>query len=255
MRLQTLRAGRSLALGAAGLAVFILLWQAAVAGGLVPRAFLPAPSDIPQAFLKEVRSGFWLASILNSLGHYLGGLFLGAALGIVSGLLTGQSRTAEESVSWVVRLLRPIPGLAWVPFAIIWFGVSTSAAVFIVGVGVFWICYFATLGAVRAVDRDLLEVADAYGFRSMPEKMVKIVLPAAAPGILSGLRTALGQAWMAVVAAEIFGVAGLGQRMMQASSLLATDIVVVYMITMAALYGLIDTVFVIVQSRVLAWKA
>ncbi len=133
----------------------------------------------------------------------------------------------------MVRLLRPIPGLAWVPFAIIWFGVSTPAAVFIVAVGVFWICYFATLGAVRAVDRDLLEVADAYGFRSPIAKLVKIVLPAAAPGILSGLRTALGQAWMAVVAAEIFGVMGLGQRMMQASSLLATDIVVVYMITMA----------------------
>ena len=76
-------------------------------------------------------------------------------------------------------------------------------------------------------------------------KLVKIVLPAAAPGILVGLRTALGQAWMAVVAAEIFGVTGLGQRMMQASSLLATDIVVVYMITMAALYGIIDTAFVL----------
>ncbi len=60
---------------------------------------------------------------------------------------------------------------------------------------------------------------------------------------------------MAVVAAELFGVAGLGQRMNQASSLLATDIVVVYMLTMAALYGLVDTLFVAVQSRVLAWKA
>ena len=60
---------------------------------------------------------------------------------------------------------------------------------------------------------------------------------------------------MAVVAAEIFGVAGLGQRMMQASSLLATDIVVVYMITMAGLYGIVDTVFVVVQGRILAWKA
>jgi NitT/TauT family transport system permease protein len=176
-------------------------------------------------------------------------------LGVALGVLTGQSRQTEAFVAWVVRLLRPIPGLAWVPFAIIWFGVSTGAAVFIVAVGVFWICYFATLSAVRAVDRDLLEVAEAYGYRSAPAKLVKIVLPAAAPGILGGLRTALGQAWMAVVAAEIFGVAGLGQRMMQASSLLATDIVVVYMITMAGLYGIIDTLFVVAQSRILAWKA
>ncbi|WP_163478997.1 ABC transporter permease subunit, partial [Klebsiella pneumoniae] len=69
----------------------------------------------------------------------------------------------------VVRLLRPIPGLAWVPFAIIWFGVAPSAAVFIIAIGVFWIAYFAAHGAVRSVDRDLIEVADAFGFRSGPE--------------------------------------------------------------------------------------
>ncbi len=81
-----------------------------------------------------------------------------------------------------------------------------------------------------------------------------MLLPAAVPGILVGLRTALGQAWMSVVAAELFGVAGLGQRMTQASSLLATDVVVVYMLTMALLYGLIDTLFVAAQTRLLAWR-
>jgi sulfonate transport system permease protein len=246
---------RSIGLGALGLGAFLLLWAGLVRSGVLPPALLPAPSQLPAALWREIQSGFWIASIRSSLGHYLMGLLLGALLGVALGVVTGLSRAAEASVAWVVRLLRPIPGLAWVPFAIIWFGVSTGGAVFIVGVGVFWICYFATLGAVRSVDRDLMELADAYGYRSAPAKLVKIVLPAAAPGILAGLRTALGQAWMAVVAAELFGVTGLGQRMMQASSLLATDIVVVYMITMAALYGIIDTAFVLVQSRILAWKA
>jgi NitT/TauT family transport system permease protein len=75
------------------------------------------------------------------------------------------------------------------------------------------------------------------------------------PGILVGLRTALGQAWMAVVAAEIFGVPGLGNRMIEASSLLATDIVVVYMLTMAALYGILDSLFLAAQNWLLRWKA
>ncbi len=75
------------------------------------------------------------------------------------------------------------------------------------------------------------------------------------PGILVGLRTALGQAWMAVVAAEIFGVPGLGNRMIEASSLLATDIVVVYMLTMAALYGILDPLFLVAQNWLLRWKA
>jgi NitT/TauT family transport system permease protein len=237
-----------------GLFAFLAVWEAAPRLGLVSPAFLPPPSALPEAFLREWRSGQWLLAIRNSLGHYTSGLSAGVATGVVLGIITGMSRTAEQTTAWVVRVLRPVPGLAWVPFAIIWFGVSPAAAVFIIGVGVFWIVYFASHGAVRAVDRDLIEVAEAFGFRSPRERLVKVVLPAAMPGILVGVRTALGQAWMAVVAAEIFGVAGLGQRMMQASTLLATDIVVIYMLTMALLYGLLDTGFVRLQAWVLRWK-
>ena len=171
------------------------------------------------------------------------------------GIAAGMSTWFESATAWIVRIVRPIPGLAWVPFAIIWFGVEPSAAVFIIAIGVFWIVFFATHGAVRGVDRDLIEVAHAFGFRSSLGRLVKILLPAATPGILVGIRTALGQAWMAVVAAEIFGVPGVGQRMMQASGLLATDIVVVYMLTMAGLYGIFDTAFVAIQNWVLRWKA
>ncbi len=242
------------ALPLVGLAVFLALWEAVPRAGLVNPAFLPPPSVIPAAFAREWASGMWAGSIVASLGHYATGLLAGVGAGVALGILTGMIRAAEQATSWVVRVLRPIPGLAWVPFAIIWFGVSSSAAVFIIAVGVFWIVFFATHGAVRAVDRDLVEVADAFGFRSAPERLVKVLLPAATPGILVGARTAIGQAWMAVVAAEIFGVAGLGQRMMQASTLLATDIVVVYMLTMAALYGVLDAAFMAGQRWLLRWK-
>lgn len=246
---------RAPALAFLGLALFLLVWEAVPFFGWVNPAFLPAPSTLPKAFMREVASGAWLSAILGSLWHYFVGLFVGAGLGVALGVLVGMSRIVDEATSWVVRVLRPIPGLAWVPFAIIWFGVNPSAAVFIIAIGVFWIVFFAAQGAIRGVDRDLIEVADAFGFRSPWQRLVKILLPAALPGILVGVRTALGQAWMAVVAAEIFGVAGVGQRMMQASSLLATDIVVVYMLTMAALYGLLDTAFVAFQKWVLRWKA
>ncbi|TCR68295.1 ABC transporter permease [Bosea sp. BK604] len=246
---------RAPALALAGLIVFLLLWEAIPYFGLVNPAFLPGPSVLPVAFWREVTSGAWGSAILGSLWHYFIGLFVGAGLGAALGIFVGMFRIAEEATAWVVRVLRPIPGLAWVPFAIIWFGVNPSAAVFIIAIGVFWIVFFAAQGAIKGVDRDLVEVADAFGFRSSWQRLTKILLPAALPGILVGVRTALGQAWMAVVAAEIFGVAGVGQRMMQASSLLATDIVVIYMLTMAALYGLLDTLFVALQGWLLRWKA
>ncbi|MGU3537085.1 ABC transporter permease [Methylobacterium sp. A54F] len=250
-----MRLFRSTLLAALGLAAFLALWEAVPRLGLVNPAFLPPPSTLPAAFLKEVSLGIWPEAVLSSLTHYVAGLAAGAGAGIGLGLLSGMFRPFEAFTAWIVRLLRPIPGLAWVPFAILWFGVEPSAAVFIIAIGVFWIVFFATQGAVRNVDRDLIEVAQAFGFRSAGARLTKILLPAATPGILVGLRTALGQAWMAVVAAEIFGVPGVGQRMMQASSLLSTDIVVVYMLTMAALYGLFDSAFVALQDWLLRWRA
>ncbi len=245
---------QSIALAALGLAAFLLLWEALPFFGIVPASFLPPPSALPEAFLREVTSGIWQEMVVLSLRHYMIGLLLGGFLGVSFGVLTGLLKPVEASLSWVVRILRPIPGLAWVPFAILWFGVNPSGAVFIIAIGVFWISYFAALGAVQAVDRDLLELADAFEFRWWFQKLFKVILPASAPGILAGLRTALGQAWMAVVAAEIFGVPGLGSRMIQASNLLASEIVVIYMATMALLYGIIDAIFVAAQNRLLQWK-
>ena len=243
------------ALAAVGLLAFLLLWEALPKLGLLNPILMPPPSQIPAALIREVRSGTWILAVVSSLSHYAEGLAVGSALGLLLGVAAGMFRVFENLTAWIVRLLRPIPGLAWVPFAIIWFGVEPSAAIFIIAIGVFWIVFFATQGAVRGVDRDLIEVAQAFGFRSAFARLIKIVLPAATPGIMVGVRTALGQAWMAVVAAEIFGVPGVGQRMMQASSLLSTDIVLVYMLTIAGLYGLFDTAFVLLQNWLLRWRA
>ena len=246
--------GRRGVLAAAGLAAFLLLWEAIPRLGLVSPLFVPPPSGLPLTFWRELVEGYWGDSVAASLSHYLMGLTLGTALGVALGVTTALSRKVEALLSWVVRLLRPVPGLAWVPFAIVWFGISEKAATFIIVIGVLWINYYAAFAAARAVDRDFLELADAFGQGGRWSKLVKIILPGASAGILAGVRTGLGQAWMAVVAAEMFGIHGLGQRMMQASSLLATDVVLVYMVTIAALFGLTDALFVLIRDRVLAWQ-
>jgi sulfonate transport system permease protein len=239
---------------AAGLAAFLLLWEAAPRLGLISHLLLPPPSILPAAFWRELSGGYWTAAVLASLGHYFLGLVIGTAIGIALGILTALSERLEASLSWIIRLLRPVPGLAWIPFAIVWFGITEATATFIIIIGVLWINFFAAHGAARAIDKDLIEVADAFGHRSRPAKLIKIILPGATAGILAGVRTGLGQAWMAVMAAELFGIPGLGQRMAQASSLLATDVVVVYMMTIAGLYGLTDTLFVLLRDRLLRWQ-
>lgn len=245
---------RSLALSAGGLALLLAAWEAVSRAGLVSVVLMPPPSAVVPAFLKEVERGVWGAMVLESLGHYTLGLAIGAALGIGVGVAVALSPTVEAAQAWTARLLRPIPPLAWIPFAIIWFGIERTSAVFIISIGVFWINYFTAIGAVKAVDRQLVEMADAFGHRSVAARLSKVILPGALPGILAGLRASVGQGWMVVVAAELFGIPGVGQRMMEASGLLATDIVIVYMLTIALLYGIADFAFVRVQRRLLAWQ-
>jgi len=241
-------------LGAVGLATFLLLWELALRSGLLPGSLVPLPSAIPAVLAAEISDGIWLEVVTASLAHYSVGLLVGSLLGIVVGVAAALLPAVDALHAWLARLLRPIPPLAWIPFAIIWFGINPSAAAFIISIGVFWINYFASYSAVRSVDPGYDEVARAFGQSGFLARLAKVSLPAAAPGILGGLRAGLGQGWMTVVAAELFGIPGIGQRMMEASSLLATDIVVVYMLTIAALYAVFDFLFMILQRRLLRWQ-
>lgn len=240
-------------LSIAGLVLFLAAWEAAVRSGLLPRTLVPAPSAVPQAFVSELRNGFWVSSVLASLNHYTLGLLFGSVGGVAFGLATALSPRLDALTSGLTRLLRPIPPLAWIPFALIWFGATEGAAAFIIAIGVFWVNYFATVAAVRAIDPGLIELAAAFGQNGILARLGKIILPGASPGMLGGLRTGLGQGWMAVVAAELFGVPGVGQRMSDAAGLLATDVLVVYMLSIALLYAISDAAFVWVGQRVLAW--
>lgn len=252
----TLSAGRSsnLWLGLLGIAIVFAIWELSVRSGAVQATLVPLPSSLPGTFLQEIERGVWPRVVLGSLRHYTTGLLLGTVLGLAVGAAVALAPGFRALQYYVARVLRPIPPLAWIPFAIIWFGINRSAATFIISIGVFWINYFAGSQAIASVDRDLIEVARVFGHDRFFPRLMKVILPAALPGILTGMRTGIGQAWMTVVAAELFGIRGIGQRMIEASGLLAIDVVMVYMLTIAALYGLTDAAFSLLQRRLLKWQ-
>lgn len=242
------------ALSAAGLIGFLAFWEGLSQSGLISNTLLPPPSSIAPSLVSEIKEGFWQMMMWASFRHYAVGFLIGSFLGVTLGVLVALFPRVEASQAWLARMLRPIPPLAWIPFAIIWFGITETAAAFIISIGIFWINYFTAMAAVQSVDKDLIEVARAFGHRTFSALLKKVILPGAAPGILSGLRAGLGQGWMTVVAAELFGIEGIGQRMMEASGLLATDVVILYMFSIAFLYGISDYIFVTVQKRILAWQ-
>lgn len=236
------------------LAGFVGIWWLVAHFGNLPSYILPSPEKAGATFLDELISGRMADNLLKSARHYTLGLTCGVSLGVVLGVATAKSRTLELLLGPVIAMLRPIPPLAWLPFAIIWFHISTTAAAFLIGIISLWLNFYASNAGVRGVERGLLEVAQTLGVTSNLRLLCRVVLPAALPSILTGVRQSLGQAWMAVVAAELLGVRGLGFRMTEAAGLLAMDVVVAYMVLMGLVYFAIDSVFLLVEARLLRWR-
>jgi len=234
--------------------VFLAIWEGSVRLGLIPKVLVPPPSSVVPSFIREQAEGLWWHNVVASFRHYFIGVIAGSVLGIALGIASGLWPGVQRSQEGIARLLRPIPPIAWIPFAIIWFGVTETAASFIIAIGVFWFNYFASYTAVKSVDKGFIELAYAFGQGRFINRLTKVVLPAAAPGIFSGIRAGLGMGWVTVVAAELFGIPGIGQRMMEAGGLLATDIVVLYMVTIACLYSICDIAVSIVSNGVLRWQ-
>lgn len=241
-------------MGALGLLVFIALWKSAESFEWVRRGTIPDPFTIPTAFWDELTSGRLVPAIGSSLVHYVWGLAFGSVLGFGVGLGVATQPWLDAFHAWLARILRPIPPLAWVVFAIAWFKVSHAGAAFVISIGVFWVNYFATYSAVRNVDPRFYELAQAFGQGGYLKRTLSVTLPGASPGILAGLHTGVGQAWMTLIAAELLGVPGMGQEMNAAAGVGAYDAVVVYMLAISLVYTISDWLFGMVETRALRWR-
>ena len=254
--------------GAVGTVAFLAVWH--VAALSQPVFLLPSPIEVANAFLVELTApeafvvpvtGTELTltrlpvKLIQSLYHYVPGLLIGGTAGIASGLALGWSSALDDAFTPVTRVLRPIPPLAWIAFAIVWLGVNHTGAAFIVGIGAFWINFYNAYAGVEGVPNDLQEVASSLGVDDDLTMIRKVVIPSATPEIMTGIRTSIGQGWMIVVAAELFGAPGIGFEIINASQNLALDVSVAYMFVISLVFLVSDSAFRRVQRRVLAWRA
>ncbi|WP_265108502.1 ABC transporter permease [Halosolutus halophilus] len=243
---------RRLLFGAGGIAAFVALWWL---GSLVqPSYVLPSPIAVAETFAAEAASGDLTAALGQSVRHWLPGAVVGTGLGIGVGIALAWSSVLDDVSSPVVRVLRPVPPLALVGFAIAWFGINHAGAAFIIAVGAFWINFYAAYGAVEGVSEDLLDVARSLGVKGNLELVRSVVVPAASPELMTGIRTGIGRSWMLVVAAELFGVPGIGREILRASNNLQVDAVITYILALSLVFLVVDTAFRAAQRRVLAWR-
>jgi NitT/TauT family transport system permease protein len=186
----------------------LLAWQLAVT--LTRTQIFPLPAEVLRGVGELARKGLLWSYVGDSLRRVGVGYGVAALLGIALGVPLGRSATLERLINPLIQTMRPISPLAWMPLAVIWFGVSELAPTFLIFLAAFFPIVVATANAVRTIPPMFFRAAQNF---ALPRGALlrRVLLPAIVPRVLTGLRVALGIAWMVVVAAEMLGVdSGLG---------------------------------------------
>ncbi|WP_405030788.1 ABC transporter permease [Paenibacillus hexagrammi] len=232
----------------------LVIWQISGSLGFVSKTMLPTPYEIWLAFYDLLRSGELFRHLEISIWRAAVGFLLGGSLGLVFGLLVGLFRKLEHSVDPSIQMLRTVPHLAITPLFILWFGFGEFSKILLIAKGAFFPLYVQTFLGIRSVDSKLFDVARVLEFSKF-KQVTKLVLPAALPNILLGLRLSIGVAWLGLVVAELMGSSeGVGYLILDARQFSQTAIVFVGIIIFAIVGKGSDSLVRILEKRLLKWR-
>ncbi|MET0726100.1 MAG: ABC transporter permease [Leifsonia sp.] len=189
--------------GGAIIPVLILLaWHYASTTGLVPISQLPSPEMVWLAAVDLAQRGLLGLYVAISTQRVLVGFAIGGGLGLIVGAVVGLSRLADILLAPTLGAIRAVPSLAWIPLLILWFKIGEESKIILIAIGAFFPVYTIVASALRHVDRHLIEAGRAFGL-SGARLFTTVQLPAVVPSVISGLRLALAQSWLFLVAAEL----------------------------------------------------
>lgn len=248
----------------------IVLWQLVAAYIVQNEFYLPSFTDMAYAFVEIIYTSAKLdllgldyqlpvlmVDFIYSLMHFWIGLFFALVVGIPVGMVMGWFHAIDRIVDPLIEIVRPIPPLAWIPFAIIWIGLNPLAAGFLIFVGAVFPIIINTSTGFKNISRVYVEAAKVLGCNRDRELIRYVAMPSALPSIAAGIRIAMGVGWMCVVAAEMFGVSrnGLGYKIWHHYYLHNMDLVMVYMLILGLLGLSIDRVLrYYIDEKFLKWR-
>jgi len=230
-----------------------VLWE--VTGRIMDSTLIPPLSRIGAAWWKLLASGKLAANLTLSLTTLAAGFFLAVAIGIIIGLLMGRFRAVEHFLDLYVNVLMSAPTTAFVPVLIMWFGLGVESRIAVVFLFAVFVIIINTMTGVKQVDTVLVEMARSFGARER-EIFFKIVLPAALPAIMAGLRLGMGRAVKGMVTAEmLLTLTGIGAMIMQYGSSFATDSLFAVILTILLVALLSMKAVHWIDRRLTGWKA
>jgi NitT/TauT family transport system permease protein len=250
--------------------VALALWQLASSMGWVNALVLPSPLAVlrkwieyasptepytpaTESWLAWAFSGELLRDTFSSMYRVVVGFVVGAGLALPLGLSMGSSQRVYAWMNPLVQVLRPIPPIAYIPLSILWFGLGNPPAIFLIAIGAFFPVLINTIVGVRNVDGIYLRAARNLG-ANQRTLFMRIMLPAAVPYILSGVRIGIGTAFIVVIVAEMIAVNnGLGFRILEAREYFWSDKIIAGMISIGLLGLAIDLAVTRLNNHLLRW--
>lgn len=232
----------------------LVVWHVAAVYGFANPILLPPPGRVAVSAYRAILTGELLRHIADSLVRVLYANAIALGAGVPLGLVMGLFRPAEELLDGLLNLVRPVPPIAWIPLAILWFGIGEKSVVFITLLAAFFAILLNTFAGVRSVDRSLVRAALSLG-ASRWVLIWRVVLPASLPSIFTGIRIAFGVSWASIVAGELIAAtSGLGFMITFYRELLRTDLILVGMAGIAVAGLLMDRALGWAQRKLLPWR-
>jgi sulfonate transport system permease protein len=250
------RSGRVLRICAGALLPLLLLalWQVVVNTRVFRTDQLPPPRDVWNAGVDLARDGALWTHVRASTQRVVFGFVIGGSLGLAAGALVGLCRPAALLLGPTIGAVRAVPSLAWVPLLILWLRIGEDSKVTLIAIGAFFPAYTTLSSALRHVDVKLVEAGRAYGLSGL-RLLRSVLLPATTPAVLAGLRLALAQSWLFLVAAELIASSkGLGFLLIDSQNNGRADRLVLAIVLLAVLGKLSDAVLGIAERwALLRW--
>lgn len=217
----------------------LMVWYLVVLSGVVKNSLLPAPQEVFRSLLLMLQSAGFYADVSASTYRVIAGFGVGAAVGLITAAISAYSKHMRPIFSPWIELLRPIPPIAWIPLAILWFGLGDRPAIFLVSLGAFFPVYTTAYHALTSIQKRYLETAKTLG-ANLKLTITEVILPSIFPRIITGMKVGLGISWMIVITAEMAGAnSGLGYFIELNRLLLQTDKVIAGMIVIGVVgFGL-----------------
>lgn len=231
--------------------VLLAAWQISSSTGLVPAHRLPPPASVVSAAVQMAATGELWLNIAISVQRVLLGFVIGSLVGLAAAAVVGLTRAGDVLLSPTLAAIRAIPSLALVPLLLLWMGIGEDSKVTLIAIGAFFPVFTTVAGALRHVDARLVEMGRSFSLRGW-ELFRTVQLPSVIPALISGLRLAMAQAWLFLVASELLGAAmGLGFLLTLSQQTGRVDRILLTIALLAILGALSNAILTLVEKRVL----